>query len=334
MLNSDLAIFTKVYYQQEEYLIDFARPFIVDKEGLNKKLNQQKITHFWGGFPRTDYLTVDVKTFESGMDSIRYKNFTSLVSFVIELFVKQTKSTTPEDELQTMNAELESKLLLNELKERGKENLSKHLDLQSRTKEAEFPLFHSRSSIFEFFLRKVNLKMIKNGEVHYIISIRDFCKKDEFESNGRVEQSYSVGKLSVCHLKTESGEKLELLRRVSIDSKCELLEQLHENMIFVNRVYYYVEGISHVNKWEIVKNFEIFFAPMAINLTQNLYDFMIEFFYTNEADKGGKNTFVRKDEMETIKLQVKFRNLDDRESRTLLQDEQALSQRTSQDHYQ
>ena len=104
-------------------------------------------------------------------------------------------------------------------------------------------------------------------------------------------------------------------------------------MIFVNRVYYYVEGISHVNKWEIVKNFEIFFAPMAINLTQNLYDFMIEFFYTNEADKGGKNTFVRKDEMETIKLQVKFRNLDDRESRTLLQDEQAFAQRTSQDHY-
>lgn len=219
MLNTDLAIFTKSYYQQEEYLIDFSKPFIVDSEGLNKKLNQQKITHFWGGCPRTDYLTVDVRTFESGMDSIRYKNFTSLVSFVIELFVKQKpKGENLEEDLQNKNAELESNLLLNELKDRGRENLTKHLDLQSRTKEADFPMFHSRSSIFEFFLRKVNLKLIKNGEVHYLLSIRDFCKKDEFETNGRVEQNYSVGKLSVSHLVTETGEKHELLRRISTDS--------------------------------------------------------------------------------------------------------------------
>lgn len=311
-MNTDLAIFTKVYYQQEDYLIDFSKPFIVDREGLNKKLNQQKITHFWGGFPRTEYLTVDVKTFESGMDSLRYKNFTSLVSFVIELFVKKkAKGASSEDDLQNKNVELESKLLLNELKDRGKENLSKHLDLQSRAKETEFPLFHSRSSIFEFFLRKVNLKMVKNGEVHYILSFRDFCKRDEFETNGRVEQTYSVGKLSVCHLTTESGEKHELLRKITTDSRLLSSELLHENMIFVNRVYYYVEGISHTNKWEIVKNFEIFFAPMAINITQNFYDFMIEFFIAKESDKSGMNTFIQKDVMETIKLQVEKFDQDD-----------------------
>lgn len=220
VLNSDLTIFTNVYYQQEEYLIDFAKPFIVDKEGLNTKLNQQKITHFWGGMPRNKYLTIDVKTFESGMDSVRYRNFNSLVAFIVELFVKNKKQDASANEKgQTVNYELKSKQKLNELKERGKENLSKHLDLQSRAKEAEFPMFHSRSSIFEFFLRKVNLKMIKNGEVHYILSIRDFCKRDDYETNGRVEQSYSVGKMSVCHLKTAGGEKMELLRRITTESR-------------------------------------------------------------------------------------------------------------------
>jgi hypothetical protein len=220
MLYTDIAIFTKIYYQQEEYLIDFSKPFIVDKEGLNKKLNQQKITYFWGGFPRSDYLTIDVKSFESGMDSLRYKNFNSLVSFVIELFVKnKNNQPSQEEQMDNKNQELESKLQLNELKDRGRENLTKHLDQQSRAKEAEFPLFHSRSSIFEFFLRKVNLKMLKDGEVHYILSIRDFCKRDEYETNGRVEQSYSVGKMSICHLKTSDGERLELLRRITTQSK-------------------------------------------------------------------------------------------------------------------
>lgn len=75
-------------------------------------------------------------------------------------------------------------------------------------------------------------------------------------------------------------------------------------MIFINRVYYYVDGMVPTNSWEIVKNFEIFFAPLAINITQNFYDFMIEFFISKESDSSGQNTFIQKNLMETMKSQV------------------------------
>ena len=75
-------------------------------------------------------------------------------------------------------------------------------------------------------------------------------------------------------------------------------------MIFMNRVYYYVDGISPNNKWEIVRNFEIFFAPMTINITQDLYEFMIEFFISKESDRSGKDSFIEKNFMEKMKAQV------------------------------
>ena len=66
---------------------------------------------------------------------------------------------------------------------------------------------------------------------------------------------------------------------------------------------------------EIVKNFEIFFAPLAINITQNFYDFMIEFFISKESDSNGQNNFIQKNLMETMKSQVGISDsIDARES--------------------
>lgn len=77
-------------------------------------------------------------------------------------------------------------------------------------------------------------------------------------------------------------------------------------MIYVNRVYFYVEGINPTNKWEVVKTFELFFAPLAINITQHLYDFMIEFFISKESGKSNQNSFVEKDFMESMRAKVGF----------------------------
>lgn len=208
-------MFTKLFFQQDEYLIDFSKPFVVDKESIDERLKQQKITHFWGGQPRIDHLTVDVRTFESGMDSKRYTNFVNLVNFVIDIFVKKTKEKTAEEKDDKKNKELEIKQKLNELKDKGKDNLIKYLDQVSRAKEAEFPLFYSKSSTFECLLRKVSFKLLKDGEPHYVLTMKDFIKRDNYESNGRVEQTYSLGKLNVTNLMSKDPAASELLRAIT-----------------------------------------------------------------------------------------------------------------------
>lgn len=218
ILNSDFATFTKQFFQQDEYLIDFSKPFIVDKESLDEKMNQQKLTHFWGRQPRIDHLTVEVNTFESGMDSKRYNNFVSLISFIINIFVKKSKEKSAEAQTDKTHKELENRQKINELKDRGRETLIKHLDQISRTKESEFSVFYSKSSTFECLLKKVNLKLLKEGEPHYVLSMKDFRKKDIYESNGRVDQTYSLGKLSVTNLKSKDPLAKELLRGITISS--------------------------------------------------------------------------------------------------------------------
>lgn len=215
VLNSDLAVFTKLFFGQDEYLIDFSKPFVVDKDSIDERLSQQKITHFWGGQPRIDHLTVDVRTFESGMDSKRYTNFVNLVNFVIDIFVRKLKEKTAEEQIEQKNKELEIKNKLNEIKDKGRDNLIKHLDQVSRTKEAKFPLFYSKSSIFECFLRKVSFKLLKDGEPHYVLTVKDFCKKDIYESIGKIEQTYSLSKLNVTNLMSKDPSASELLRGIT-----------------------------------------------------------------------------------------------------------------------
>ena len=43
---------------------------------------------------------------------------------------------------------------------------------------------------------------------------------------------------------------------------------------------------------------------MAINITQDFYDFMIEFFISKESDKTGHGNFIEKNLMESMKAKV------------------------------
>lgn len=217
ILNSDFATFTKLFFQQDEYLIDFSKPFVVDKDNLDEKMNQQKLTHFWGTQPRIDHLSVDVNTFESGMDSRRYTNFVNMISFIINIFVKNSKEKSTEDQTDQIHKDLDRQKV-NEMKDRGRDALIKHLDQMSRTKESEFSIFYSKSSTFECLLKRVNLKLLKDGEPHYVLSMKDFCKRDIYESNGRVDQTYSLGKLNVTNLMSKDPLAKELLRGLTLSS--------------------------------------------------------------------------------------------------------------------
>jgi hypothetical protein len=75
-------------------------------------------------------------------------------------------------------------------------------------------------------------------------------------------------------------------------------------MIYINRVYYYVDGIHHTNKWEVVKNLEIYFSPLIININQDFHDFMKAFFLKSQSDDptGHKSTA---NTIEQMKAKVK-----------------------------
>jgi hypothetical protein len=56
-------------------------------------------------------------------------------------------------------------------------------------------------------------------------------------------------------------------------------------MLFVNQVYYTVEGQKKTNRWTVIKNYEIQIAPIVMRLTQEIYNFMIEFFFSRDSVK-------------------------------------------------
>lgn len=74
-------------------------------------------------------------------------------------------------------------------------------------------------------------------------------------------------------------------------------------MIYVNQVYYTVDGMTPSNKWDVVKNLEIYFAPLAVSINQEFHDFMKEFFFRDETE-GCKAVAGDKKASETIKAKV------------------------------
>jgi len=276
VLKTDRAVFTKVFCRLDESVIDFSKPLDMSAEAIDRRLKEKVNVFKWGTSTRDDSFTIDVGNFESGMDSKNYSNFVAMVNFIIDVFVKNKSKEDSQKEVNDLkNEHLKNKNMLSELKEQGKEGLIKHVEQQIRTKEAIFTQNQSRASIFEVNLGKVALKLLKDGKAHYALSITSFQKKDVFETSGRNEVTYRVGRLSVTHLQAEGNQTQELLRRSSEKSAA-------DDMIYSNMQYFYVDGQMPVNKWLVVKNFEIYVAPIIIKLSQDVYTFMTEFFFNQK----------------------------------------------------
>ena len=75
-------------------------------------------------------------------------------------------------------------------------------------------------------------------------------------------------------------------------------------MIYINQVYYYVDGLVPTNKWEVVKNLEIYFAPLVISINQEFHDFMKEFFFHGEGQDSNTNKAAEKKAKESMKTKV------------------------------
>jgi hypothetical protein len=56
-------------------------------------------------------------------------------------------------------------------------------------------------------------------------------------------------------------------------------------MLFLNEVYYTVDGQNKSNKWTVIKNYELLIAPIVMRLTQEIYNFMLEFFFSRDSVK-------------------------------------------------
>lgn len=209
------------------------------------------------------------------MTSSNYSNFTGLMGFISEVFVREKSQEAELAEKQWQkNEEAKNRHLLSELKERGLEDTLKHIENQIRRFESEFPLQKSKASVFEVSLKKANLTLLKGAEAHFVFSIVDFIKRDVFDSTGRVEVSYSIKKLNISHLKSEDPSSTEMLRRISEKTS-------KDKMLYINQVYYYVDGSHRQNRWEVKKNYEVFLAPVIIRLSPEVYAFITEFFFSS-----------------------------------------------------
>lgn len=80
-------------------------------------------------------------------------------------------------------------------------------------------------------------------------------------------------------------------------------------MIYINQVYYYVDGIAQNNKWEVVKNLEIYFAPLVISINQEFHDFMKEFFLQSQGDQASGQKAIA-DSAAQMKAKVDSTNVD------------------------
>ena len=285
LLHTDQAIFTKTYFSLSQSLIDFSQPFIIkDQDDLEVKLKNSKNHYLWGGLPRDDIFSIKVGNFESQMTSRNYSNFMGLINFLGEMFVgEKTLEAQIEEKKWKTNQEIKSRHLMAELKDMGIDELRKHIESQMRMIEGGHLLSFPKSSIFEIFLRRASLKLLKDSEAHFEFSVSNFLKRDIYESTGKIESNYSIRKLNISHLKSEDSSSTEMLRRIS-----EKVSQ--DNMLFINQVYYYVEGRSPQNKWKVVRNFEVYMAPIIIRLSQDVYSFITDFFFTKQSDGEGQST--------------------------------------------
>lgn len=71
-------------------------------------------------------------------------------------------------------------------------------------------------------------------------------------------------------------------------------------------MYYSVDGMVPSNKWEVVKNLEVYFAPLAVNINQEFHDFMKEFFFDNDSIDANKSSLDDKKARESLKAKVSF----------------------------
>ncbi len=293
---TDQAIFTQTYYSLEESLIDFSKPFdLQNKSDLDKRLIGNKSFSLWNGLPRDSIFTIKVATFDSAMTSNNYNNFTILMAFISEIFVPEKSQESQREEKKNWqkNEEAKNRHLLNELKERGIDDTLKYIETQIRIFESEFPLQKNKSSIFEISLKKVSLTLLKGAEPHFVFSIVDFIKRDVYDSTGRVEVSYSIKKLNISHLKSEDPSSTEMLRRISEKTS-------KDKMLYINQVYYYVDGRHKQNRWLVNKNYEVFVAPVIIRLSPDIYTFITEFFFsssTNPKDPADKKDALKTDDL-------------------------------------
>jgi hypothetical protein len=211
-LTTDQAIFTKSYFKMSESLIDFSKPFDVDAF----KSKQKEVYRLWGPEPRYSKFSIDVGHFESAMNSRNYDNFNQLMQFFSETFAKKpTREETLNENYRQKNIESTNRALMSEFKELGIQGLQKHIENQVRIVENEFILYHSNANIFDIFVRKVTLRLLKDNDHHFELSIQRFRQTKTYETNGRNDMTLSMEKLKMTNLRCEDPASSELIRKLS-----------------------------------------------------------------------------------------------------------------------
>ena len=278
ILRAGGASFVKRFFRFGESVCDFSVPVQGGLRGVAGGPNVQTCKG-WGGEKRNQEFLIDINKFESSMDSKNYQNFLRLVGFVVETFVKAPQDDVPASKKHNDTLD-DSKIknMMTELHQLGKEGLMNHFEQQLRLTENQILHANSGASLFEVNLTNVKLQLLKDGAPRYEFAIQEYMQSTEFEHSGRTEVRYKTKSLEILNYQQDSPDKNQLLRRIS-------QQIVGQDMLSIHQVYYTVKGKQYDNKWDVYRNFEIFLAPMILKLTQDMYSFMMEFFFSKDTAK-------------------------------------------------
>lgn len=257
-------VFTFIYFGLKESPIDFSKPISLDPRNLQKENKR-----LWNGKVRVNSFKCKVGSFNSSMSSLDFEIFTQIFFFGMRL----VSSPASKKEKSIVTAK-ENKLKMEELEKLSIAGLRAHIASELAKLNESKGKLQEKSFEFRYAVEKIDLEMTKYQNKFLKCMISKLSGKHTFGAKGNSGIQFKIGDIEVFKPNERDKEKRIILKRVGNTDV--------GNHIILNQNFFKVPGKGKNIFWTVVDNFELFIAPMIINVNRELYESFSEYAFARE----------------------------------------------------